>query len=114
MVIGLMHRHKANANQGQHSKQHQFGGIVDETVENIRIYWTTRDHRTPVPSPLLRLSVRVLSALKLPLVNIVQIDSAGGFLAGVSIAGSYGAGPLGFLAVPGGAWVTDGWPQCGR
>ena len=39
-VLGFAHRYARYANQGQHHEQHQFGRIVEQAREDIRIYWT--------------------------------------------------------------------------
>jgi hypothetical protein len=74
-MVGSAHRKASDTNEGQHSQQQQFGCVVHQAVKDIRIYWTPGDHRTPA-LPLLRLSVRFQTALKLPLVNIVRAWTA--------------------------------------
>jgi hypothetical protein len=46
-VIGSIHHHAGEANEGQNAKQHQFGHIVHQAVKDISIYWTPGDQRTP-------------------------------------------------------------------
>jgi hypothetical protein len=40
LIIGSTHREASDTNQGQRSKQDQFGRVVHQAVKNIRINWT--------------------------------------------------------------------------
>jgi hypothetical protein len=41
LMIGSVYCDASDTDQGEHSKQHQFGRVVHQTVKDIRIYWTS-------------------------------------------------------------------------